>query len=326
MPWMGKPSGIYYSVLGGRIRPYLQLARLDRPIGVSLLYLPCSWSIQMASFAALEHATDKLANPYMLCLFLIGATVMRGAGCTINDLWDRRIDARVERTKDRPLASGLMTQKQAIAFLGIQLTVGLAILTQLNVYCIALGSLSLLPVTIYPLMKRITYWPQAVLGLTFNWGALLGMPAVLGALHAEQWKIVLPLYLGGVCWTLVYDTIYAHQDKKDDVNIGVKSTAVLFGKSSPLVLTIFASMALALWNIAAYKNGHSWLFFSLLDPLAFYHFYWQIWKTNYDNPSDCLKKFKSNQYLGLAFFLVLLTDTLYKKYELLQEERRKLAQ
>lgn len=300
-----------------RIVPYTKLARLDRPIGIALLYWPCAWSIQMGSFASVSAIP---CDPFMLSLFLVGATVMRGAGCTINDLWDRNIDSKVERTKNRPLASGKLVPRQAITFLALQLSLGLAILLQLNTYCIAIGTLSLIPVAVYPLMKRITYWPQIMLGIAFNWGALIGMPAALNLSFndifssLQHWKVTLPLYLGGICWTLVYDTIYAHQDKVDDLIVGVKSTALRFGNKTPLILSAFSVSSIILWNIAAFNNHHSWILFSLMNPFLIYHFYYQIWNTNYDSPSDCLKKFKSNHYLGFGLFILFFIDTLYKKY------------
>ncbi|KAI8078053.1 UbiA prenyltransferase family-domain-containing protein, partial [Gilbertella persicaria] len=213
--------------LPAKIAPYAFLTRIDKPIGTWLLFWPCAWSISMASYHMDGSALDAAK---MMALFGTGALIMRGAGCTINDLWDRDIDDKVERTKIRPITSGVIRPSQAIAFLGLQLSAGLAVLTQLNMYSIALGASSLSLVVTYPLMKRITYWPQTVLGLAFNWGALLGWSAMIGSLDLA---VVGPLYVGGVCWTLVYDTIYAHQDKKDDVKVGVKSTALRFGQKTP---------------------------------------------------------------------------------------------
>ncbi len=186
-------------------------------------------------------------------LFGVGAIVMRGAGCTINDMWDVKMDRMVERTKSRPLAAGDITQFQALCFLGIQLSIGLAVLVNLNLYSIMLGASSLGVVVLYPFMKRVTYWPQLVLGFAFNWGAMLGWSAVAGAVN---WGVVLPLYAGSICWTLVYDTIYAHQDKTDDVHAGVKSTALLFGEKTKPVLSAFSAGTIGLFTYSASKATH----------------------------------------------------------------------
>ena len=198
-------------------RPFVALARLDQPVGVWLLLWPCLWAIGLAS--------DGLPDIGLLALFTAGAFVMRAAGCTLNDIFDRDFDARVERTRRRPLPSGAIGVKGAVAFMAVLLGAGLAILLQLNLFAILLGAGSLLLVVLYPLMKRITYWPQAFLGLTFNYGALLGWAAVEGGIG---WPAGL-LYAGGIAWTLGYDTIYAHQDKEDDLLIGVKSSAIALG-------------------------------------------------------------------------------------------------
>ncbi|KAF9279612.1 DEAD (Asp-Glu-Ala-Asp) box polypeptide 59 [Linnemannia elongata] len=254
------------------VQPYLYLTRIDKPIGTWLLFWPCAWGITMASYSAHLPWTSTLST---IGLFGVGAVIMRGAGCTINDLWDRNIDKKVERTKVRPLASGAVTPTQAVAFLGLQLGAGLAVLTQLNLYSILLGASSLSLVVTYPAMKRITYWPQVVLGLAFNWGALLGSSAMLGA---ANWPVALPLYASGVCWTLVYDTIYAHQDKKDDVKIGVKSTALRFGEKTPEFL-------------AAFSTGMT---------------------VNYENPADCWSKFASNKWTGALVFSGIAGDYLHQ--------------
>eukprot|EP00124_Ichthyophonus_hoferi_P004619 Ihof_evm2s531 gene=Ihof_evmTU2s531 len=222
-------------------QPYLKLARVDKPIGTWLLYWPGAWSIAMAA------APGTLPNMGILAIFGVGALVMRGAGCTINDMWDRKIDQQVDRTRTRPLAANQISMKAAWAFLASQLTVGLGILCTLNPYSIALGASSMGLVVTYPLAKRFTWWPQMVLGLTFNWGALLGWAAVQGSC---DWSVVLPLYLAGVNWTLVYDTIYAHQDKKDDVMVGVKSTALRFGDNSKIWLTGFGTSSIGLLALA----------------------------------------------------------------------------
>ncbi|KAJ1218756.1 hypothetical protein NDU88_006332 [Pleurodeles waltl] len=212
-------------------QPYLRLMRLDKPIGTWLLYLPCTWSISLAA------ETGCLPDLGMLALFGTGAVLMRGAGCTINDMWDRDYDKMVERTASRPIAAGEISHFQSLVFLGGQLSLALGVLLCLNYYSIALGAASLALVITYPLMKRITYWPQFVLGLTFNWGALLGWSAVRGSC---DWSVCLPLYFSGVMWTLIYDTIYAHQDKRDDMVIGIKSTALRFGEQTKQWLSGFS--------------------------------------------------------------------------------------
>ncbi|TKY86602.1 hypothetical protein EX895_004241 [Sporisorium graminicola] len=227
------------------IQPYLALSRIDKPIGTWLLYWPCAWSIVLASHTLGLSYTTPL---FYSMLFGVGAIIMRGAGCTINDMWDVKMDRMVERTKTRPLAAGDITQFQALSFLGVQLSAGLAVLVNLNLYSIMLGAASLGVVVLYPLMKRITYWPQLVLGFAFNWGAMLGWSAVAGAV---DWAVVLPLYAGSIFWTLVYDTIYAHQDKTDDVHAGVKSTALLFGDKTKPILSAFSASTVGLFAYSA---------------------------------------------------------------------------
>ncbi|XP_058097918.1 4-hydroxybenzoate polyprenyltransferase, mitochondrial isoform X2 [Magnolia sinica] len=234
------------------VRVYARLARLDKPIGTWLLAWPCMWSITLAA------TPGNLPDLKLLSLFGCGALLLRGAGCTVNDLLDRDLDIKVERTKSRPVASGLLTPFQGLTFLGFQLLLGLGILLQLNNYSIVLGASSLLLVFSYPLMKRLTFWPQAYLGLTFNWGALLGWSAVKGSLDPT---IVFPLYFSGVCWTLVYDTIYAHQDKEDDLKVGVKSTALRFGDLtknwvSGFGIACISSLALSGFNAELEQDGH----------------------------------------------------------------------
>ncbi|KAF9993343.1 Para-hydroxybenzoate--polyprenyltransferase, mitochondrial precursor (PHB:polyprenyltransferase), partial [Modicella reniformis] len=256
----------------------------------------------MASYSGHLLWTSTL---YTIGLFGTGAIIMRGAGCTINDLWDRNIDKKVERTKVRPLASGVITPSQAIAFLGLQLGAGLAVLTQLNVYSILLGASSLSLVVTYPFMKRITYWPQVVLGLAFNWGALLGSSAMLGTVN---WPVALPLYASGVCWTLVYDTIYAHQDKKDDVKIGVKSTALRFGEKTPQFLTMFSTGMVSMMALAGYMNDQGSLFYALSVAGVAAHLGWQLKTVDYNNPTDCWSKFASNKWTGALVFSGIAGD------------------
>jgi len=267
------------------LRPYLRLARLDRPIGTWLLLFPCWWGVALAM--------DGLPSLWLMLLFGVGAVVMRGAGCTYNDIVDRDFDARVARTADRPIPSGAVTVKQAIAFLIFQALLGLVILLQMTPTAIALGVLSLLLVFIYPLMKRVTWWPQFFLGLAFNWGALMGPAAVLDGLPA--WTFM--LYLGGICWTLGYDTIYAHQDKEDDALIGVKSSARRLGARTRPALFLFYGAATLLFAGAGALAGLSWPFFLGLG-LGALQLAWQARTLTIEDPADCLRMFKSNRLFG----------------------------
>ncbi|KAL6350974.1 hypothetical protein AAG906_031560 [Vitis piasezkii] len=273
-------------------RPYARLARLDKPIGTWLLAWPCMWSITLAANPG--HFPDIK----MLALFGTGALLLRGAGCTINDLLDQDIDPKVERTKLRPIASGILTPFQGLSFLGFQLLLGLGILLQLNNYSRILGASSLLLVFSYPLMKRLTFWPQAYLGLTFNWGALLGWSAVRGSLDPA---IVFPLYISGVCWTLVYDTIYAHQDKEDDLKVGVKSTALRFGDSTKEWLSGFGIACISSLALSGFNADLGWPYYVALMA-ASGHLTWQIWTVDLSCRADCNRKFVSNKWFGAILF------------------------
>jgi len=291
-------------------QPYLYLMRLDKPIGTWLLYLPCTWSIAMAAHAG------SFPDFGMLALFGTGAILMRGAGCTINDMWDRDFDKNVERTKTRPLARGDVTMREATAFLALQLSAALVVLLQLNWYSIILGASSLSIVITYPLMKRFTYWPQFFLGLAFNWGALLGYAAVRGAC---DWSVVVPLYCAGICWTLFYDTIYAHQDKTDDVIVGVKSTALLFGdRGTKPALAAFATGMVALLTTSGYFAGQTLPYYFAVAGAAT-HLSYQVLTLDLDNVSDCWNKFVSNTKLGFVLFFGILAGRLFAK----QEEEQK---
>lgn len=274
-------------LLPGALRPYARLARLDRPIGTWLLLFPCWWSIALAGPAG------ALPDARLIVLFAIGALVMRGAGCVINDIADRDFDARVARTALRPIPSGEVSVPQALLFLALLLAVGLAILLTLPPTAIALGVASLALVVTYPFMKRVTYWPQAFLGLTFNWGALLGWAAMTDGLALAP----LALYAGGIAWTLHYDTIYAHQDKDDDALIGVKSTALKFGRATRPWLALFAVLALIGFGVALWLGGAGWIgLVGLLAVAA--HLAWQTLAVDIDDPADCLAKFRSNRWVG----------------------------
>lgn len=274
------------------VQPYLKLMRLDRPVGSWLLFWPCSWGIASAA------TPGCIPDPYLLWLFGTGALIMRGAGCTINDMWDRDIDAKVERTRDRPLVNGDISMNQAVMFLGCQLSLGLAVLLQLNWYSIVLGASSLGLVISYPLMKRVTYWPQLVLGFTFNWGALLGYSAIYG--YVDPF-ICLPMYFAGVCWTIIYDTIYAHQDKVDDLQIGIKSTAIKFNEDTKLWLSAFSVVMTSSLVFSGVMNSQTWPYYSAI-ALVTAHLAHQISTVNIHNPTDCSKKFISNTWVGFIIF------------------------
>jgi 4-hydroxybenzoate polyprenyltransferase len=279
-------------------RPYLRLARLDRPIGSWLLLMPCWWSVGLAAV----HARSQV-NVWHLLLFFIGAFAMRGAGCTWNDIVDRDLDSQVERTRSRPIPSGQVTVASAAAFLLLQALVGLAVLLQFNRFTIYVGFASLAVVAIYPFMKRITYWPQIVLGLAFSWGALMGWPATFARLDLPA----LLLYAGAISWVIGYDTIYAHQDREDDALIGIKSTALLFRERTKPMLALFYALAAALIALAGWSAGAGLLF--ALGLLAFAaHLAWQIARLDVDDPIDCLVVFKSNRDAGLILFAGLVLD------------------
>jgi 4-hydroxybenzoate polyprenyltransferase len=279
------------------IQPYAQLMRLDRPIGWWLLLLPCWWGLALA-----HTAQGTTPNMWYAFLFFAGAVIMRGAGCTVNDIVDRNIDAQVERTLQRPIPSGRITVNAALVFLVMLLLAGLVILVQFNRYTIVLAIGSLAIVAIYPFMKRITYFPQVILGLAFNWGALVGWTAIQASLATPP----VLLYLGGIFWTLAYDTIYAHQDKEDDVLIGVKSTALKFGDATPKYLAAFFAAALALILTSCILVGASWPAYVALAAAAC-HAGWQVKTFNGDDSKLCLKLFKANRTFGLIVLLGLLT-------------------
>jgi 4-hydroxybenzoate polyprenyltransferase len=284
-------------------RPYLRLARFDRPIGSWLLLLPCWWSAALA--AGVARDTSRL--PLTIALFFVGAFVMRGAGCTWNDITDRDLDAKVERTRSRPIPAGQVRVPQAFAFLVVQALIGLAVLLQFNRFAVMTGIASLVIVAVYPFMKRITWWPQIVLGLAFSWGALMGFAVTLGRLEATA----LVLYLGSIVWVIGYDTIYAHQDAEDDALIGIKSTALLFGARTPQALMLFYALAVVLIGVALMLAGAgvaAWLGLAAFAA----HLIWQIWRLKVSDPALCLRIFKSNRDAGLLLFAGLLIDAVIK--------------
>jgi 4-hydroxybenzoate polyprenyltransferase len=280
-------------------RPYLRLSRIDRPIGTWLLLLPCWWGVLLATAA--DPAGLSWRDGWIMLGCGIGAILMRGAGCTWNDISDRDIDAAVARTKSRPIPSGQVGVRQAFVWLIVQCLLALCVLLTFNTAAIMLGFIALVPVAIYPFAKRFTWWPQIFLGLAFNWGALLAWTAHSGQL---QLPAVL-LYISGIAWTLFYDTIYAHQDTEDDALIGVKSTARLFGQSSKAWLRGFLIAAVLLMAMAAIQalalpDNILVLTLALLGVWAFgSHMAWQLVRLNINDPSNCLKLFRSNRDAGL---------------------------
>jgi 4-hydroxybenzoate polyprenyltransferase len=274
------------------MNPYLRLMRLNQPVGIWLLFWPCTWSLLLAS----EHL-----DIVKLGLFFIGAVLMRGAGCVINDIVDRNIDKHVERTKNRPLASGELKVSQAYGLLVILLLASLMIAFQLGLLVVMWGALALLPVASYPFMKRISWWPQLFLGLVFNWGAFMGWVAVRGQIELPA----ILLYIGGVCWTLGYDTIYAHQDKADDVRIGVRSTALRLGENTKIFVSImYAIMILCV----AFAAGSISSVLALIP--AFLHLVWQVYTLDIHKPESARKVFLSNSWLGGVVFLGLFFSKL----------------
>ncbi len=292
------PRDGWVAAVSPAVRRYLRLMRLDRPIGTWLLLLPGWWSITLA-------APGGWPDGRLFALFGVGAIVMRGAGCVVNDIYDRDFDRRVARTADRPIASGAVSVPQALLFLAGLLFIGLGILLQFNWFAVSLGAASLLLVFTYPLMKRITYWPQAFLGLTFNWGALLGWAAVTGALAPPA----LVLYAAGFFWTLGYDTIYAHQDKEDDALVGVKSTALLFGSESRRWIGAFYGIFALLLGLAGWLADLGPVFY-LGWALGVAHLGWQVWRLAPDDPSRCLRLFRSNRDFGLVILAAIVAGQL----------------
>ena len=284
-------------------RPYLRLARLDRPIGSWLLLIPCWWSAGLAAIAA----RDPLPSPWHLLLFFVGAFAMRGAGCTWNDIVDRDLDGRVERTRSRPIPSGQVSTAQAAAFLVAQAVVGFIVLLQFNRFAIGVGIASLGIVVVYPFMKRITYWPQIVLGLAFSWGALMGWATAFGRLDAPA----LVLYAGAISWVIGYDTIYAHQDREDDALIGIKSTALLFGPRTKPMLALFYGLAVGLIGLSGLLADAGAAFALGLAAFAG-HLAWQIARLDIDDPDRCLRLFKANRDAGLMLFAGMLADAYWR--------------
>ncbi len=276
-------------------RPYARLARLDRPIGTWLLLLPGWWAL----------AFTGTPWPYLrfVVLFAAGALLMRTAGCVINDLTDRKYDAKVARTADRPIASGQVSVPAAFVYLAVLLAISLVILLQFNGFAVAVGAASLVLVVAYPWFKRFTYWPQAFLGLTFNWGVLVAWAATSGGLEPPA----LSLYAAGFFWTLGYDTLYAHQDKEDDALVGIKSTALLFGDNSRRWVLAFYAIAVALLAATGVAAEMGVIYYAGL-ALAALHLAWQATRVDIADAKDCLAKFNSNRDFGLLLFAAIVAD------------------
>lgn len=286
-------------------RPYLRLSRADRPIGTWLLLIPCWWALALAMAA--DPAGPRWQDLWIALGCGIGAFVMRGAGCTWNDITDRHIDAQVARTRSRPLPSGQVTVRQALVWMVVQTLIGAAVLFSFNTTAIVAGIVSLLPVAIYPFAKRFTWWPQVFLGVAFNWGIFVAWAAHTGSL---SWPPLL-LWLGGIAWTLFYDTIYAHQDKDDDALIGVKSTARLFGDAeTPAWLRRFLVLTLTLMGagviLALIEAPGASLLVAIIGLMAFgAHLRWQLLRLDTTDPGLCLHLFRSNRDAGLILALFL---------------------
>jgi 4-hydroxybenzoate polyprenyltransferase len=260
--------------------------------------MPCWWSVGLAAI----HSRSQV-NLWHLILFFVGAFAMRGAGCTWNDIVDRDLDTRVERTRSRPIPAGQVTVAAAAGFLLLQALIGLAVLLQFNRFTTYVGLLSLVVVAAYPFMKRITYWPQIVLGLAFSWGALMGWPATFGRLDLPAFL----LYAGAISWVIGYDTIYAHQDREDDALIGIKSTALLFGERTKSMLGLFYALAVVLIGLAGWSAGGGVVFALGLSVFAA-HLAWQVARLDIHDPVLCLAVFKSNRDAGLILFAGLALD------------------
>lgn len=283
------------------VRDYLTLIRADRPVGTWLLMWPCWWSVALAT-TGIDGAETRLPEWRYLLLFALGAFILRGAGCIVNDLADRKIDPLVERTAGRPIASGAVGTGRALTFLMLHGIVGLVILLQFNTATILLGLASVPLIALYPFSKRFTNWPQIVLGITFNWGALVGWSAVTASWPALP---ALILYAGCLAWTVGYDTIYAHQDKRDDAKIGVKSSALILGKKTKPFLSIVYGLSILGFTVAGYLTNLSSYFYIGLCLIGV-HFAWQVYRLDIDDPAQCLRTFKSNAGLGVLVFISIL--------------------
>ena len=294
LPQDSKKDFWLFRILPNSFHPYILLCRLDRPIGIWLLFWPCSWGIQLGH----QQQNQETLNIELLLLFALGALIMRSAGCIYNDIIDRKVDSKVERTKYRPLANNQISVRRAIILMIVLLFFASIVILQLNTLSIIIGSTSILLVVIYPLMKKYTYWPQLFLGLTFNWGIIVGYAASSNNLSTAM----IALYISGIFWTLGYDTIYAFQDVKYDKAAGIKSLTIVIQKKPKLFLMFFYILSiifLTLCGILANMN----YFFYILDFIGLTYLLTQIKNVNLTSPSSCLLAFKSNAIYGLIVFV-----------------------
>lgn len=304
LPDAKQHSLLYHLPFSEKLFPYVQLARWERPIGWQLLLWPCLWGLMLANLHGAESRQDFLIqNSFYSIIFVFGAIFMRGAGCVWNDIVDREVDARVIRTKQRPLACGRVSVKQALCFIFLQMAISCLLLLCFNPFSIFLALTSLLLVVFYPFAKRFTHWPQLVLGLVFNWGALLGWSAKMASLSLAPFL----LYIGAVCWTIGYDTVYAHMDKKDDLALGIGSTALLWGEKTKPLLLLFYGLFCFFVACALYVAKAGVLSWAGLVVVAA-HLLWQVVVLKMNNPTQCLRLFKSNTIIGALLFIGLFLD------------------
>jgi 4-hydroxybenzoate polyprenyltransferase len=282
----------FIGALPPRLRPYASLMRLDRPIGTWLLYWPCAWSVALAGVGGRWD---------LFAWFALGAFATRSAGCVYNDIVDRELDAQVERTRLRPLASGRVSLRSAGILIGLLCLIGLVVLARINWIAATVALCSVAPVALYPFMKRITWWPQAWLGLVFSWGALVGWPAVTGGL---SWTPFL-LWFGSIAWVIGYDTLYAIQDMEDDALVGVKSSARRLGEHAPVGIALFYAMAVVLWGTAIWSVRPDWLALAALVPAGL-HLANQALRADPKDGDLALRLFRSNRTCGLLVFLAML--------------------
>lgn len=282
------------------LKPYALLMRLDRPIGIWLLLLPCFWGLAVG-MGGLHGLADHFAVVPLFLAFTVGAVLMRGAGCIINDLWDQDIDPEVDRTKNRPLATGAITPQRAMIFTGFLLFVSAMILFSMNMATIALGIIALAMTVLYPLMKRMTFWPQAFLGLTFNMGVLMGCAALTGGISAAAFLV----YLGAIAWTISYDTIYARQDIEDDLKLGMKSTAILFGDNLRMCVIGFMIIAMGFFIMAGVSANAFGTYYAIL-ALPALHAFLLMRQWNENDAASCLATFKAQRDFALLVLLALL--------------------
>ena len=292
-------DNIAMRIAPARARPFLELARHDKPIGTWLLFFPCAWAFVLA-ITSVGASQLSMRHVGIFVLLGLGAVLMRGAGCSWNDILDRNIDKQVHRSKSRPLATGSISLTQAFAFLFAQLAVAFVVLLQFNLFTVVLALVVVPLVVFYPFAKRVTQMPQIVLGFTFAWGALVGWSAVTGALALAP----VLLYIGCIAWTVGYDTIYAHQDSRDDAILGLGSSALLWGESSRIAVGVCYFIAAGALVLAAVLSGSGWMFYACM-PLIIAHLLWQLVRFDSEDASACSRVFRSNRDLGALVTLAL---------------------